>query len=240
MPKSLPLLPIGPPKWSRPFIRVLDSHSHPLLLTSLIISVLRKHRLVIRNPEWAYHTHAHTHMRTAAFRKVVWWKKKRGREQRARQRKVRRLMKIIFHNSCKLLALASFWHRPSRPPPLLMSLFQGVWRTINFGLLESLQQILRQSRITEFPHNPSLKRSPPLWLASQPCAFFWPVMLGRSCRWKGFVLWSMGGANRCCCFRVCFYVPSHSLRRLEFRTQVTHCIRQTVSWDDFCFFVIFT
>lgn len=78
MPKSLPLLPIGPPKWSQSFIRVLDSHSCPLLLTSLIISVLRKQRLVIRNPEWAYHTraHSHTHMRTAAFRK-----KRRGREQ---------------------------------------------------------------------------------------------------------------------------------------------------------------
>lgn len=61
MQKSQPLLPIGPPKWSRSFIRVLDSHSRPLLLTSLIISVLRKHRLVIRNPEWAYHTHTHTH-----------------------------------------------------------------------------------------------------------------------------------------------------------------------------------
>lgn len=61
MPKSLPLLPIGPPKWSRSFIRVLDSHSRPLLLTSLIISVLRKQRLVIRNPEWAYHTLTHTY-----------------------------------------------------------------------------------------------------------------------------------------------------------------------------------
>ncbi len=75
MPKSLPLLPIGPPKWSQSFIRVLDSHFHPLLLTSLIISVLRKHRLVIRNPEWACHTHMHV----AASKKVVFWKKREGR-----------------------------------------------------------------------------------------------------------------------------------------------------------------
>lgn len=116
-----------------------------------------------------------------------------------------------------------------------MSLFQGVWRTINSGLLESLQQILRQNRIMEFPHNPSLKRSPPLWLASQPCAFFWLVMLGRSCCWKGFVLWSVGGANRCCCFRVCLACPVIPSERLEFQTQVTHCIRQTASQHDFLF-----
>lgn len=61
MPKSLPLLPIGPPKWSQSFIRVLDSHFHPLLLTSLIISVLSKHSLIIRNPEWACHTHTHAY-----------------------------------------------------------------------------------------------------------------------------------------------------------------------------------
>lgn len=114
MPKSLPLLPIGPPKWSRSFIRLLDSHSLPLLLTSLIISVLRKHRLVIRNPEWAYHTHTRTRL---LLGKVVWWKKRRGREKGAKQRKVYRLMKIIFSDSCKLLALASFWRRPQRPPP---------------------------------------------------------------------------------------------------------------------------
>ncbi len=94
MPKSLPLLPIGPPKWSQSFIRVLDSHFHPLLLTSLIISVLRKHRLVIRNPEWACHTHMQWLLLKSSLKKVVFGKKERG-EQGTRQKKVRRLIQIF-------------------------------------------------------------------------------------------------------------------------------------------------
>ncbi len=98
MPKSLPLLPIGPPKWSQSFIRVLDSHFHPLLLTSLIISVLRKHRLVIRNPEWACHTHMHV----AASKKVVFWKKssllekKRGESKEQGRRRFADWFKLFF------------------------------------------------------------------------------------------------------------------------------------------------